>query len=70
MKRLSSGEPPTLGTYLKIAKRISPAGNTTAIEFFEKKISESSQGEAEEVTQDEAHMMHLIEELLKEDIED
>jgi len=60
MMKLSTGEDSTLGTYKKWAKIFGP----NAVEFFEKKIKESPNGENEEVIADESQMMLLMASLM------
>ena len=56
MRKLSTGDPNTLGTYKKWAVVFGPK----CVEFFEQKIKESPNGENEEVLQDETQMMFLM----------
>ena len=57
MRTISTGEPSTLGTYLKIAPFI---GGDTAVKFIEDKIAESKNGADEEVIADERQMLYLL----------
>jgi len=56
MRKLSTGDDSTLGTYLRIAQIFGPK----AVEFFEEKIKESPNGKDEEVIADELQMMFLL----------
>jgi hypothetical protein len=56
MKKLSTGHDSTLGTYKKLAKRVGPK----CVKYFEDKITESPNGENEEVLADEFQMMYLM----------
>ena len=57
MQTISTGEPSTLGTYLRLAKII---GNEESINFLRKKIEASPNGESEEVLASEEQMLHII----------
>lgn len=59
-KKISTGEPNTLGTYKKIALAISGGRETEATRFMDKKIEESPQGENEIVLADERQMLILL----------
>ena len=56
MKKLSTGQPSTLGSYKKLAKIFGP----TAVKFIQNKIDESPNGEKEEVLADETQMLALL----------
>ena len=56
MRTISTGEPATLGTYLKIAKFFGKGAEA----FMRKKIDESPMGENEEVIADESQMLYLL----------
>jgi hypothetical protein len=56
MKNISTGEPSTLGTYLKIAKFFGPK----AEEFIQHKINNSANGTEEEVLADERQMLQVF----------
>ena len=59
MRKISTGENSTLGTYRKIAVLMS-GEESKAVEFLDRKISESPNGEDEEVIQDKRQMLLLI----------
>lgn len=59
MKKLSTGDDSTLGNYKKLAVAFFGA-ESKAVEFLDKKIEESHNGEGEEVIQDEGQMIHLL----------
>ena len=56
MMFISSGEPSTLGTYLKIAK----AFGKECEDFIKAKIAKSPKGENEEVIQAESQVLYLF----------
>lgn len=56
MRTLSTGDPSTLGTYLRLAEIFGPK----AVEFIQKKIDESPNGADEEVIADESQMLLLL----------
>ena len=56
MKILSTGDPSTLGTYKKYAVIF----GSKAVDFIQKKIDESPNGETEEVIADESQMLFLL----------
>ena len=56
MKKLSTGEESTLGTYLKMA----PLFGDKAVQFIQSKIDESPNGKNEEVLAHESQMIHLL----------
>jgi len=56
MQTLSTGDPSTLGTYKKLAGIF----GDKAVEFIQRKIEESPNGENEEVIADESQMMVLL----------
>lgn len=57
MKKLSTGQASTLGTYRDNCKAF---GLTKAADYFEKKIAESPNGADEEVEAEESQVMALI----------
>jgi len=57
MRTISTGEPSTLATYLKIAKIIGAPG---APEFLEAKGAEDPDGMNAEVIADERQMLYLL----------
>ena len=59
MRKISTGEDSTLGTYRKLANIIFGEGNP-AVKFIDKKIAESPDGENEEVIADESQMLYLL----------
>jgi hypothetical protein len=59
MQKLSTGDDSTLGNYRKLAKTFGGNPNK-AVEFLDKKIAESPDGENEEVIADERQMVHLL----------
>lgn len=59
MKKLSTGEDSTLGTYKAHATLVF-GSKSAAVEFLDKKIAESPQGEAGEVVADERQMIALL----------
>jgi hypothetical protein len=64
MNTISTGEPATLGTYRKIA--VALGGEVSpAVEFFDKKIAESPNGENEEVIAHETQVLYLIVRMLQ-----
>ena len=60
MRQLSDGSPATLGTYRKWAKLLF---SENAVRFIDQKISESQNGENEEVLADETQMIYLLSQL-------
>ncbi len=60
MMTLSTGDPSTLGIYLKLCKS---CGFSKSASYFEEKIEASSKGESEEVIAPESQMMFLIQSL-------
>jgi len=56
MMNISSGEPSTLGTYLKIAKVF----GKECEDFIKGKIAKSPNGENEEVIQAESQILYLF----------
>jgi len=64
MFNISTGEPSTLGTYRKIALAIAFNENNPAVQFFDKKIKESPNGENEMVIAHETQMILLIGQLV------
>lgn len=65
-KRISTGQPSTLGTYRDNCIAVFGADSAPA-KFFIKKIEDSPNGELEEVIAEEVQMMALIGELLQEE---
>ena len=61
MKNISTGEPSTLKTYLKIAKVFGKESE----DFIKDKIAKSPNGENEEVITDERQMIHLFGYMIK-----
>ena len=59
MRTISSGEPNTLGTWLKIAKALT-GDDSKAVSMLKQKIADSPKGENKEVIVAESHMMYLI----------
>ena len=57
ISKLSTGMPSTLGTYRKIAKVLF---SSKAVDFLDRKISESPNGEDEEVLANETQMIQLL----------
>lgn len=64
MKRLTTGEPATLGTYRKIALQLTKDENSDAVKYFDQLIAESPNGENEEVEENETRMMIKISRLI------
>ena len=56
MRKISTGQDSTLGTYLKMAKVFGPKCE----KFFQDKIDSSPIGEDEEVIADESQMVYLM----------
>ena len=56
MRKLSTGDPSTLGSYKRIAKIF----GDKAVNFIQTKIDESPNGENEEVLADERQMLVLF----------
>jgi len=61
MRTISTGEPSTLGTYLKIGEALHA---DRFVYFIKSKIDESENGEKEEVIADESQMMFLLSTML------
>lgn len=59
MKKLSTGQPSTLGSYLTNTKAVF-GHNSPAVDWLQKKIDESHNGELEEVLADEGQMLMII----------
>lgn len=59
MKKLSTGQPSTLGSYLTNTKALF-GEDSPAAEYLQKKIDESHNGELEEVVADEGQMVMLL----------
>ena len=64
MRKISTGEPSTLGTYRQIAL-IMGGGESKATEFIDLKIKESSKGADEEVIAEESQMLMLLAHLVR-----
>lgn len=64
MKRLTTGEPATLGTYRNIAFRLTKDENSDAVKYFNQLITESPDGENHEVEENETRMMIKISRLI------
>ena len=64
MQILSTGDPSTLGTYKKLAQIF----GSKAVEFIQKKIDESPNGENEEVIAAESQMLYLLASFVKEEV--
>lgn len=59
MKKLSTGHPSTLASYLDLSRAV--FGNDSgAIRYLETKIAESPRGGLEEVVADEGQMIYLL----------
>ena len=67
MHILSTGEPSTLGTYLKWTEALLGKDSIGA-KFFRDKIADSPKGEDEEVIQHESQMMVLIGEFAHQEV--
>jgi hypothetical protein len=65
MRYISTGEPSTLGTYLKIAKFFGPQVE----EYIQEAIKRSPNGEEEEVVAEESQVLYLFGHMMKKDIE-
>jgi hypothetical protein len=63
MKKLSTGQDSTLGTY----KLLATLFGEEAVDFINQKIIESPNGEDEEVLADESQMLHLFTSFLEMD---
>ena len=61
MRKISTGEPSTLGTYLKIAKFFGPE----AQKFIQTKMDGLPDGENEEVVAEESQMLQLLATFIK-----
>lgn len=59
MMKLSTGQPSTLGSYLKLCELIF-GRDSKQTRFIEKKISEHANGPGEEVVVDEGQMLFLL----------
>ncbi|SUE95827.1 Uncharacterised protein [Ectopseudomonas mendocina] len=59
MKKLSTGQPSTLGSYLANAKAVF-GEDSPAVEYLQNKVNESHNGELEEVIADEGQMVMLL----------
>ena len=59
MKKLSTGDDSTLGSYLKMSKSFF-GEDSGAVKFLESKIEESPNRENEEVIVDEGQMIYLL----------
>lgn len=64
MKRLTTGEPATLGTYRKIALQLTKDENADAVKHFDELIASAPNGEDEEVEENETRMMIKISRLI------
>lgn len=62
MRTISTGEPSTLGTYKKIASIF----GDKPLEFIQKKIDESPNGEDEEVVAEESQVLLLFGSMIEE----
>lgn len=60
MRKISTGEDSTLGTYREIAFLLGGFKENEATRFIDQKIAESPNGENEEVIADERQMMYLL----------
>ena len=60
MKKLSTGQPSTLGTYKQLAKIFGPKAEA----FIQEKIDNSPNGEDEEVLAHESQMLALLESMM------
>ena len=60
--RLSTGEPSTLGTYLRMAKAVAPGSKFE--KFIQDKINQSSNGKREIVIAAETQMLYLLGQML------
>jgi hypothetical protein len=56
MRKISTGQDSTLGTYLGIAKVLGPKAEA----FVQKKIDEHEKGAEEEVITEESQMLYLL----------
>ena len=63
MRKLSTGDDSTLGSYLKLSKQIL-GERSGAVEFLNVKIAEAPNGENEEVIADEGQMVYLLASML------
>lgn len=59
MKLMSTGQPSTLGNYRIMCAAIF-GEESKAVEFLDRKIEDSPNGEDEEVIADEGQMVHLL----------
>lgn len=66
MKKLSTGDPSTLGSYLKLCKALF-GSESKATKFIEDKIKEARNGENEEVLADERQMLYALVTLANQD---
>lgn len=65
MKKLSTGQPSTLGTYRQIALQLSNGDSSSeAVQYFDRLIAEAVNGADEEVTENETRMMIKISRML------
>lgn len=60
MKKLSTGEPSTLGTYRSIALRLTKDEKSEVVNYFDQLIEETENGGEEVVTENETRMMIKI----------
>lgn len=60
MRRLTTGEPSTLGTYRNIALRLTKDENSDVVKYFDELIANSPDGENEFVEENETRMMIKI----------
>lgn len=66
--RISTGDPSTLGTYLKLTKAVfGPESN--AVKFLEAEIEDHEKGKDEVVIQHETQMIYLLGNLCKSDVD-
>lgn len=63
--KISTGAPSTLATYRSIALALTGSEKSKAVQFFDKKIAESSGGEHSVVIQQESQMMTFIAQMIK-----
>lgn len=68
MRKLSTGDDATLGNYRALVMRV--FGDTNkAVEFLDRKIAESPDGENEEVLADEGQMVYVLSRMAMEGVE-
>lgn len=60
MKKLSTGEPSTLGTYRNIALRLTKDEESEVVKHFDQLIEKAKNGGEEVVTENETRMMIKI----------